>query len=74
MAAAGTPIGDTMAYTPGALHHKMYSAFALGAWLLAMAVVALVPWVGLLAVPVSCLLLVRIFHYSFARREAWPDE
>jgi hypothetical protein len=72
VAAAGTPIGETMAYIRGALHHKMYSAFALGGWLLVMATAALVPWLGLLAVPVTCLLLVRVFHYSFARREDWP--
>ena len=74
VAATGTPIGATMTYMRGAVHHKMYSAFALGGWLLAMAVVALVPWVGLLAVPVSCMLLVRIFHYSFARRSGLPVE
>lgn len=68
---AETPIGETMAWMRRQLHHKMYSAFSLGGWLMAMAGLAMVPWVGLLAVPVSCLLLVRVFHYSFERREDW---
>lgn len=72
IAASGSPIGPTMAYIRWALHHKMYNAFALGFWLLSLAMTALVPWAGLLAVPIGCLLLVRIFQHSFARRENWP--
>jgi hypothetical protein len=38
-----------------------------------LGVLAFVPWVGLLALPVMCLLLVRVFHLTFARREEWPS-
>jgi hypothetical protein len=69
LAVAGGSRAETVAWMRSRLHHKTYDAIRLGYWGMALAILAFVPWVGLLALPVMCLLLVRVFHFSFRRQE-----
>jgi hypothetical protein len=73
LAVAGGSRLETVQWMKHRLHHKTYDALALGYWGMTLGVLAFVPWVGLLALPVMCLLLVRVFHLTFARREEWPS-
>ena len=72
LAVGGGSRRETVDWMKRRLHHKTYDALRLGYWGMALAVLAWVPWLGLLALPLMCLLLVRVFHYTFARRADWP--
>jgi hypothetical protein len=61
---------ETVAWIRHKLHHKAYDAFALGYWGLLLAGLAHVPWVGMLALPVMCLVVIRVFHFSFSSDES----
>jgi hypothetical protein len=69
LAVAGGSGAETVAWMRWRLHHKTYDAIRLGYWGMTLALLAFVPWVGLLALPLTCLLLVRVFHFSFRRQE-----
>ena len=60
---------QTVAWIRHKLHHKAYDAFGIAYWGLLLAALAHVPWMGLLALPVMCLLMVRVFHFSLSPRE-----
>jgi hypothetical protein len=74
LAVVGGSPAATVDWMKRHVHHKTYHAVVLGNVGIGLAMVAWVPWVGLLALPVMCLLLVRVFHYSFERRPGWPPE
>ena len=73
LAVAGGSRVETVEWMKRRLHHKTYDAILFGNLGIALALLAFVPWVGLLTLPVMCLLLVRVFHLTFARREGWPN-
>lgn len=61
--------GSPVAPAGSVLEHvydRTYRAFGLACVGIMLAILAFVPWVGLLVVPTMCLLLVRVFHFSFA--------
>jgi hypothetical protein len=65
LAVAGGPTGDAVDWMRCQVHHRTYDAFHLGWWCLALAAIAFIPYVGVLAVPVACLMIVRTFHLVF---------
>jgi hypothetical protein len=65
LAVAGGPTGDAVDWMRCHIHHHAYDAFRLGWWCLALAAIAFIPYVGVLAVPVACLMIVRTFHLVF---------
>jgi hypothetical protein len=64
LAVAGGPTGDAVDWMRCHIHHHAYDAFRLGWWCLALAAIAFIPYVGVLAVPVACLMIVRTFHLA----------
>jgi hypothetical protein len=64
LAVAGGPTGDVVDWMRCHIHHHAYDAFRLGWWCLALAAIAFIPYVGVLAVPVACLMIVRTFHLA----------
>ena len=65
LAVAGGPAGGAVDWMRLHVHHRAYDAFHLGWWCLALAAIAFIPYVGVLAVPVACLMIVRTFHLAF---------
>jgi hypothetical protein len=59
-------MGDAVKWMRRHVHHRAYDAFRLGWWYLALAAVAFIPYLGVLALPVACLVIVRTFHIAFA--------
>lgn len=66
LAVAGGPMGDAVNWMRRHVHHRAYDAFRLGWWYLALAAVGFIPYLGVLALPVACLVIVRTFHLAFA--------